>query len=215
MLPEGRFRSAVVWYRNLSFLTLALIALPFMIDQARQSIYPQLEGSGHRAVPPYGVQVASKAVDRLQKKKSSKMESGDKPLAQEESAMESFSNRYPPRSCRDAVSSSASTQRPDPDRPRTACLDVEYGAPDLERSGGAGGDRETVFHPADRESILGFARIFLLVALTAGLILRVRSGPGFYAAARRRHSGLPHRRAAVFRTDGFRSCGGTARTRDA
>jgi hypothetical protein len=44
VLPElGWFSRLVRGYRNLSILTLLIIALPFMMQQARQSIYPQLE----------------------------------------------------------------------------------------------------------------------------------------------------------------------------
>jgi len=43
VLPEGRIASVVRIYRNLAVLTLILIAIPFMVDQARFALYPQLE----------------------------------------------------------------------------------------------------------------------------------------------------------------------------
>ncbi|HYE37778.1 hypothetical protein [Methylocaldum sp.] len=43
VLPEGRITSAVRIYRNLAVLALILIAIPFMVDQARFALYPQLE----------------------------------------------------------------------------------------------------------------------------------------------------------------------------
>jgi hypothetical protein len=44
VLPEmGWFSRLVRSYRNLSLITLLIIALPFMMQQMRQSIYPQLE----------------------------------------------------------------------------------------------------------------------------------------------------------------------------
>jgi hypothetical protein len=44
VLPEiGWFSRIVRSYRNLSLIVLLLIALPFMMQQARQSLYPQLE----------------------------------------------------------------------------------------------------------------------------------------------------------------------------
>jgi hypothetical protein len=44
VLPElGWFTRLVRGYRNLSLLALLIIAIPFMMQQARQSIYPQLE----------------------------------------------------------------------------------------------------------------------------------------------------------------------------
>lgn len=41
-LPFGKFRTFVLYYSRVSFVILALIALPFMVMQIRQAIYPQL-----------------------------------------------------------------------------------------------------------------------------------------------------------------------------
>lgn len=46
VLPESRFRRGVVLYRNGSLIALLLISLPFMVDQVRKGIYPQLERPG-------------------------------------------------------------------------------------------------------------------------------------------------------------------------
>ncbi|HEC11903.1 MAG TPA: hypothetical protein ENI80_01400, partial [Acidiferrobacteraceae bacterium] len=46
VLPANRFRSVVTWYRNASLLALVLIAIPFMINQVRTGLYPQLERPG-------------------------------------------------------------------------------------------------------------------------------------------------------------------------
>ncbi|BBL71087.1 hypothetical protein [Methylogaea oryzae] len=43
VLPDGVIRRAARFYRNLSWLALAVVALPFMAEQLRQGIYPQLE----------------------------------------------------------------------------------------------------------------------------------------------------------------------------
>lgn len=43
VLPPGRFASVIRAYRNLSLLALVLIAIPFLIDQVRLGLYPQLE----------------------------------------------------------------------------------------------------------------------------------------------------------------------------
>lgn len=43
VLPPGRIASIVTAYRHLSLIALALIAMPFMVDQIRFGIYPQLE----------------------------------------------------------------------------------------------------------------------------------------------------------------------------
>lgn len=43
VLPKGRIALFVRIYRNLTLLALVLIAIPFMVDQARFALYPQLE----------------------------------------------------------------------------------------------------------------------------------------------------------------------------
>ncbi|MGR9036984.1 MAG: hypothetical protein ACU83O_10420 [Gammaproteobacteria bacterium] len=43
VLPAGRFQLAVSWLLRAFWLALILIAVPFMIDQVRAGIYPQLE----------------------------------------------------------------------------------------------------------------------------------------------------------------------------
>ncbi|MDD1609885.1 MAG: hypothetical protein LUO95_04585 [Methylococcaceae bacterium] len=42
-VPQGRFFKVANWYRRGSWLVLAFITLPFMVDQVRIGIYPQLE----------------------------------------------------------------------------------------------------------------------------------------------------------------------------
>src|SRR5712691_16317 len=51
VLHEGKFRKAASWYRNASLLVLALIALPFAVDQVRQAIYPVLEQPSREIAP--------------------------------------------------------------------------------------------------------------------------------------------------------------------
>lgn len=43
VLPAGRLRSLAALYRNVALLVLAVIALPFMVEQVRIGLYPQLE----------------------------------------------------------------------------------------------------------------------------------------------------------------------------
>lgn len=43
VLPPGKFLTAIAWYRNLSWLALAFIVIPFMVNQVRIGLYPQLE----------------------------------------------------------------------------------------------------------------------------------------------------------------------------
>jgi len=42
-LPRGRFSTALRYYRNASWLVMVLIVLPFMVNQIRTALYPQLE----------------------------------------------------------------------------------------------------------------------------------------------------------------------------
>lgn len=43
VLPTGRIAHLVAWYRRLSVLVLVLLAVPFMADQIRLGLYPQLQ----------------------------------------------------------------------------------------------------------------------------------------------------------------------------
>ncbi len=43
VLPQGKFLTALTWYRNAFWLVLALIVVPFMVNQVRTGLYPQLE----------------------------------------------------------------------------------------------------------------------------------------------------------------------------
>lgn len=65
VLPENRFARLVRLYRNLTAIALALIAVPFMVDQARLGLYPQLEQpwypmGGPVAAAGYGGEAALK-----------------------------------------------------------------------------------------------------------------------------------------------------------
>ncbi|MFK8067169.1 MAG: hypothetical protein AB8D52_02895 [Gammaproteobacteria bacterium] len=43
VIPEGKFKALVSSYRNLSILVLILISIPFMINEIRIGLYPQVE----------------------------------------------------------------------------------------------------------------------------------------------------------------------------
>jgi len=43
VLPQGRFLKFMSWYRNAFWLALIMITLPFMVEQVRTGLYPQLE----------------------------------------------------------------------------------------------------------------------------------------------------------------------------
>jgi len=43
VLPEGVFKKILTWYRNFCWLSLIIIVIPFMVDQVRIGLYPQLE----------------------------------------------------------------------------------------------------------------------------------------------------------------------------
>jgi hypothetical protein len=61
VLPKNRFSHWVTWYRNLCWLGLVVIVIPFMIAQIRMGIYPQLEKPWQpiEAVP-YAANVSSR-----------------------------------------------------------------------------------------------------------------------------------------------------------
>ncbi|MGZ5600467.1 MAG: hypothetical protein ACXWFX_07710, partial [Methylobacter sp.] len=45
VLPQGKFLRFMTWYRNAFWLALILTTLPFMLEQVRTGLYPQLEKS--------------------------------------------------------------------------------------------------------------------------------------------------------------------------
>lgn len=53
VLPETRFQALVRGYRNLAWLALVIIAVPFMVDQVRTGLYPQLESLPYAPVTQY------------------------------------------------------------------------------------------------------------------------------------------------------------------
>ena len=57
VVPDGKFRTVVSWYRNFSIAALLIISIPFMIDQARQSLYPQLEHEHRQIFSPDEIQM--------------------------------------------------------------------------------------------------------------------------------------------------------------
>lgn len=74
VLPSGRFRVWIQRYFALSVLAVVLISLPFMVQQARQGIYPQLEYPSYKvsaAQPPKAYHAREQ--DALQRKEMSAM----------------------------------------------------------------------------------------------------------------------------------------------
>jgi hypothetical protein len=72
VLPQGRFLTAITWYRNACWLALVLIVIPFMVNQVRMGLYPQLEYPWQQAVfptaapspaPPIAMNQATSAMD--------------------------------------------------------------------------------------------------------------------------------------------------------
>ena len=59
VLPESWFRTVATWYRNLALLSLVLIAVPFMVNQVRIGLYPQLDTPYD--IIPYDMGVAPQA----------------------------------------------------------------------------------------------------------------------------------------------------------
>ncbi len=52
VLPQGKFLTGITWYRNAFWLALILIVVPFMVNQVRTGLYPQLEYPWQQAVFP-------------------------------------------------------------------------------------------------------------------------------------------------------------------
>ena len=52
VLPQGKFLTATTWYRNAFWLVLVLIVVPFMVNQVRTGLYPQLEYQWQSFVMP-------------------------------------------------------------------------------------------------------------------------------------------------------------------
>ncbi len=64
VLPVNKFSLVVRWYRNASLLALVLIVVPFMVDEIRVGLYPQLEmpaagyGFGEQRATPASISPA-------------------------------------------------------------------------------------------------------------------------------------------------------------
>lgn len=52
VVPPGRLRFLVATYRNVALVALVLIAIPFLVDQARTAVYPQLDVHRYAAEYP-------------------------------------------------------------------------------------------------------------------------------------------------------------------
>ncbi|HAC35103.1 MAG TPA: hypothetical protein DCF45_11355, partial [Gammaproteobacteria bacterium] len=75
VLPQGQIRAAVDRYRLLSVLVIALMILPFSVEQLRQAVYPQLEKPSQQVHPQhqqarYQAEQAPQAVASNQVRKS-------------------------------------------------------------------------------------------------------------------------------------------------
>ncbi len=79
-VPEGRFRRAAGGFRTLSFVVLGVALLPFLADQVRLALYPQLEP---------GVLYADAGGMEVTAAKSVPMLGVDSPVAQDSMEMES------------------------------------------------------------------------------------------------------------------------------
>jgi hypothetical protein len=55
VLPQGKFLTAIKWYRNASWLALAFFVIPFMVSQVRTGLYPQLENQVEYLGQGYGM----------------------------------------------------------------------------------------------------------------------------------------------------------------
>jgi len=53
VLPQGKFLKFMTWYRNAFWLALVMATLPFMVEQVRTGLYPQLEKPWQSFTMPY------------------------------------------------------------------------------------------------------------------------------------------------------------------
>ncbi len=61
VVPQGKLRGSITFYRNLSFAALILIGIPFMADIIRNTLHPQLELPGKQSFDLPVLQQSSKA----------------------------------------------------------------------------------------------------------------------------------------------------------
>lgn len=73
VIPVGKFRNLLKWYRNICWISLLVIAIPFMVSQVRIGLYPQLERQWQQISP-----AQYSRVDALQSIADMEMLEGDK-----------------------------------------------------------------------------------------------------------------------------------------
>ena len=61
VVPQGKLRGSISFYRNVSFAALILISIPFMADMIRHALHPQLELPGKQSLGLPVLQQLSKA----------------------------------------------------------------------------------------------------------------------------------------------------------
>ena len=63
VLPSNNFRRFMLWYRNAFCLGLLVIAIPFMVNQVRTGLYPQLEKPWQTIAPDPSTRAQAKSLD--------------------------------------------------------------------------------------------------------------------------------------------------------
>jgi hypothetical protein len=178
VLPGGRFRYLVAWYRNFSYFSLVVIALPFMIDQARQSFYPQLEHHRSWVSPNYNSvatpRVSSSPVEQdlqmLDETVTRERVQKNKPKGPRRSGVlssDKFSRYYEPAKKIRMIDPDAKVQT-GPGLPAW-----KWNRVSLSWNGPVSPDEtvKLVLLPPWANSTLGFMRILLIFFLAMGLVL--------------------------------------------
>jgi len=191
VLPEGKFRTVISWYRNFSIAALLIISIPFLIDQARQSVHPQLEHE-HRQTFSFPMSQEESFAPPAKAKKEMKGAFDLESPAVERglgSMSESYFDQYSSGKGREF-------RRFDPD----AKIQTGPGLPVWRWNrvnltwGGPVSQDETVnliLIPPTLNSFLGFLRIALLLFLTLGILnFSFRPGKGFSLSALTRASSV-------------------------
>ncbi len=111
VLPQNRFRHWLSWYRNACWLVLLMLVIPFMIEQIRIGIYPQLELPEQAIQKQYAAMPASAPIALMSE------EASDMAMAPEVSAKAERRRSYAPKLMQSAIygGSAANLQRIDPD----------------------------------------------------------------------------------------------------
>ena len=65
VIPAGKFQIGLTWYRNISIAILVLLIIPFMVNQVRTGLYPQLEKYSYKPMGESKIAALKSAPKRM------------------------------------------------------------------------------------------------------------------------------------------------------